>query len=75
MIPFRFVPSIYRPLRDLKASLAVKGIPPEAQSQILQLHGQNANLAAEVNRLEEQLQLARASSKNSSRFPILVRTS
>ncbi|WVQ99968.1 hypothetical protein IAU59_007111 [Kwoniella sp. CBS 9459] len=49
---------------DLRESLAAKGVPPEAQQQLIDLHSRNADLAFQVKVLDEKLQKAKAFIKN-----------
>ncbi|OCF42706.1 hypothetical protein I317_03437 [Kwoniella heveanensis CBS 569] len=49
---------------DLRESLAAKGVPPEAQQQLVDFHSRNADLASQVKTLDEKLQKARAFIKN-----------
>ncbi|WVF72769.1 hypothetical protein IAT40_007587 [Kwoniella sp. CBS 6097] len=49
---------------DLRESLAAKGVPPEAQQQLVDLHSRNADLASQVKALDGKLQKAKAFIKN-----------
>ena len=46
--------------RDLRASLATNGLPPEVEEKMLSLHDRNIQLTAEMQSLEQKLHKAKA---------------